>query len=179
MMIRNGRAASIDRAAEGSIWKFLCKPWEDDALREQIRLAFHEHGVLRDAAQQQADSARVRAKLESEVSQRDQRLVLETLAVESARDVLLLLPIPVLGIDPSRMVVMSNLEADRLFGGGASLMGEFMASLFPPAVEQALEATGPVSLQLAGRPFRLHVQALGGAGAPNGHLLSLVPRSDE
>ena len=164
---------------EGAIWRFLCKPWEDDVLREQIRLAFNEHVLLRDAAQQQADSARVRAKLESEVSQRDQRLALETLAVESARDALLLLPIPVLGIDPSRMVVMSNLAADRLFGGGASLMGEFMASLFPPAVEQALETTGPVCLQLAGRPFHLHVQALGGAGAPNGHLLSLVPRSDE
>lgn len=164
---------------EGAIWKFLCKPWEDDALREQIRLAFLEHAALRDTARQQADAALVRAQLESEVSQRDQRLALKTLAIESARDALLLLPIPVLGIDPSHMVVMSNLEADRLFGGGASLMGEFMAALFPPAVEQALAATEPVSLQLAGRPFRLHVQALGGASAPNGHLLSLVPGSDE
>ena len=28
---------------EGAIYKFLTKPWEHDALREDIRLAFHHH----------------------------------------------------------------------------------------------------------------------------------------
>ncbi|MDD5035833.1 MAG: EAL domain-containing protein, partial [Methylococcaceae bacterium] len=27
----------------GAIWRFLSKPWDDDALREEIRNAFHEH----------------------------------------------------------------------------------------------------------------------------------------
>ena len=28
---------------EGAIYKFLTKPWEDDALREDIRQAFHRY----------------------------------------------------------------------------------------------------------------------------------------
>ena len=59
--------------------------------------------------------------------------LLEGLAVASARDALSMLPIPVLGVDGSHMVVMSNLEADRLFGAGGSLMGEPLPALLAKA----------------------------------------------
>ena len=163
---------------EGAIWRFLFKPWNDDELREQIRLAFLEHGVLVSAVQQRASAMAVQVRLQSAVTQRDERLALRKLAVESARDALSLLPIPVLGVDGSNMVVMSNLEADRLFGGGASLMGEALPALFLPGFERAVANQSPVPLRASGRSFLLHVQVLGDVESGQGHMLSLVPGTD-
>lgn len=154
---------------EGAIWKFLSKPWDDGELRQQIRDAFHEYAVLRDA-----DVAR--ARLESQVSQRDQQLALEVHALESSRDTLSMLPIAVLGVDCSQMVVMSNLEADRLLGAGVALMGSPIGDWLPHGYMQALVAPGPIDLDVGGGHFRLHVQAMGPLASPRGYLLSFVPR---
>jgi EAL domain-containing protein (putative c-di-GMP-specific phosphodiesterase class I)/FixJ family two-component response regulator len=154
---------------EGAIWKFLSKPWDDGELRQQIRDAFHEYAVLR-AAQ------RTRTQLESQVSQRDRQLALEAHALESSRNILSMLPIAVLGVDPSQMVVMSNLQADRLLGGGDSLMGSLLSESLPFDCSQALSAPGPVDLDVGGGHFRLHVQVMGSHALPSGYLLSLVPR---
>ena len=171
--------AVTDAVNEGAIWRFLSKPWDDVTLRDEIRLAFAEHKALRDAAEEHADALKSRVRLEGELSQRDQHLDLKAHALESARETLSMLPIPVLGIDPTLMVVMSNVEADRLFGGGTSLMGQFLSALFPPEVEQALVGLTPVEVQLSGRPYLLHVQALEGGAEFKGQLLCLIPRGDE
>jgi len=168
----NDMHAVQDAVNEGAVWKYLSKPWDDEPLREQIRLGFLKHDALREAAN-------TRARLESEVARRGERLAIEVLALESARDTLSMLPIAVLGIDLSHMIVMSNLEADRIFGGGASLMGEFLSSMFPASVEQALDSPAPLDLVLAGQPFRLHARVLGQGSTACGHLLSLVPRITE
>ena len=166
-----------DAVNKGSIWRFLSKPWDDDALRDQIRLAFLEHSTLRSAALQRADSVAAQARLERALTQRDERLALEGRAVESARDALSMLPIPVLGVDGSNRVVMSNLEADRLFGGGASLVGEALPALALPGFERAVASQLPVPLRAGDRPFLLHVRVFGDAESGHGHMLSLVPGS--
>ena len=38
--------AVIDSVNEGSIYKFLTKPWKDDHLREQINDAFHYYEAI-------------------------------------------------------------------------------------------------------------------------------------
>lgn len=174
----SGMQAVQDAVNEGAIWRFLSKPWDDDALRDQIRQAFCEHGALRDAAQQRASAVAEHAQLQSALKQRDERLALKRLAVESARDAIAALPIPVFGVDGSNTVVMSNLEADRLFGGGGSLMGEALPALILQGFEQAMASRRAVPLRADGRPFLLHVQMLGDAGSGESHMLSLVPGSE-
>ncbi|MCY7305653.1 MAG: EAL domain-containing protein [Rhodoferax sp.] len=166
-----------DAVNKGSIWRFLSKPWNDDALRDQIRLAFLEHSALRSTAQQRASAVVAQARLERALTQRDERLALEGRAVESARDALSMLPIPVLGVDSSNMVVMSNLAADRLFGGGASLVGGALPALAQPGFERAVASKLPVPLRAGNRPFLLHVQVWDDAESGQGHMLCLVPGS--
>ena len=38
-----------DAIKEGAIWKFLSKPWDNEVLREQIRLGFAEHAAMQGA----------------------------------------------------------------------------------------------------------------------------------
>jgi len=166
-----------DAVNKGSIWRFLSKPWNDDALREQIRLAFLEHSALRSAAERRAGAVAAQARLERALTQRDERLALEERAVKSARDAVSMLPIPVLGVNGSNRVVMSNLEADRLFGGGASLVGAALPALARPGFERAVASQRPVPLHARGRAFLLHVQVLDDAESGQGHMLSLVPGS--
>ena len=163
---------------EGSVWKYLSKPWDDLALREQIRLAFAEYKMLQDAAQEHANALRNRDRLESELSVRDQHLALNVHALDAARETLSMLPIPVLGIDPTLMVVMSNVEADRLFGGGVSLMGQLLSMLFPPEVEQALASATPAEVCLLGRSYRMHVRSFEKGDAFKGRLLCLIPEGN-
>src|SRR3990167_3077677 len=108
---------------EGAVWKYLSKPWDDEALRDQVRLAFDEHRALRQVRQQHAQALQTHTRLQAEVSRRDSQLAMGAQALASAREVLLDLPVAVLGVDPDAMIVLSNAVADSLFGDGTPLIG--------------------------------------------------------
>lgn len=156
---------------EGAVWRYLHKPWDDDELRRHVRQAFDEHRRLRDAEQARDEALQAGRRLAAQVSQRDALLALEAQALSAAQEVLLRLPVPVLGLDPSRMVVLSNPAADRLLGAGAPLLGRMVDEL-PPALATLLDSGAPARLDLHQRAFDSHLEPLAGDA---GWLLSLVP----
>ena len=162
---------------EGAVWKYLSKPWDDEALREQVRLAFDEHHALRQTRLQHAHALQTHTQLQAEVSRRDSQLALGAQALASAREVLLELPVAVLGVDPGAMIVLSNAIADDLLGDGAPLIGQALAEVLP-----AEAAAGPAGLRrrlvLKGRDYVLHTQPLGDRDGAAGSLLCLVPGAE-
>lgn len=158
---------------EGAVWKYLSKPWDDEALREQVRLAFDEHRALRQARQRHEQTEQTHTRLQAEVSRRDTQLALGAQALASAREVLLELPLAVVGVDTGAMIVLSNAAADTLLGDGTPLIGRALAEVLPAA------ADGPEGLPrrlgLEGRDYTLHTQLLGGPDGAAGRLLCLLP----
>lgn len=156
---------------DGAVWRYLYKPWDDEAIREHVRQAFDEHRVQRESQREREEALQRGDRLARQVSQRDAMLALEAQALSAAQEVLLRLPVPVLGLDPSQMVVLSNPAADRLLGAGAPLLGRMLDEM-PPALA-ALVADGAAgALVLPDGAWDGHVEPLA-AGA--GWLVSLVP----
>lgn len=158
---------------EGAVWKYLSKPWDDEALREQVRLAFDEHRALRQARQRHEQALQSHTRLQAEVSRRDTQLALGAQALASAREVLLDLPLAVVGVDPAAMIVLSNAAADTLFGDGTPLIGRALADVLPAGVDGPEGL--PRRLDLEGRDYTLHTQLLGGPDGAAGRLLCLLP----
>ncbi|MDP1692868.1 MAG: EAL domain-containing protein [Burkholderiaceae bacterium] len=171
-------AAVTAAVNEGAVWKYLSKPWDEEALREQVRLAFVEHGALQQARQQHERALQAHTRLQAEVSRRDIQLAMGAQALASARDVLLELPVAVLGVDPAAMIVLSNAVADGLFGDGAPLIGRALAEVLPAEAAAAGPRWLRRRLALKGCDYVLHTQPLGDRDGAAGSLLCLVPGTE-
>lgn len=162
---------------EGAVWKCLSKPWDDEVLREQVRLAFDEHRAVTQARQQHEQTLQAHTRLQAEISRRDTQLALGAQALASARDVLLQLPVAVIGVDPATMIVLSNAVADELLGDGGPLIGRDLAEVLPAQATAAAAHGCQHRLALKGQDYVLHSQPLGDRDGPAGDLLCLVPRN--
>jgi CheY-like chemotaxis protein len=160
---------------EGAVWKYLSKPWDDEELREQVRLAFAEHRAMQQDRQQHERALQAHSRLQAEVSRRDTQLALGAQALASAREVLLELPVAVLGIDPVAMIVLSNAAADEVFGDGTPLIGRSLAEVLPGLAAAAIPGRLQHRLALKGRDYVLHSQPLVDRDGAAGSLLCLVP----
>ena len=130
-----------DSVNQGAIYKFLTKPWEDDALRETVSEAFRLYRVTRENtrlshALRQANETLTRWNLELERRVADKtREALHNLHVlRVSQEILAHLPLAVLGIDPDGTIVMANRAAERLLEDVPSLLGEAASAVLPEAL---------------------------------------------
>lgn len=140
---------------EGQIFRFLAKPWNDQELRDTIRLSLERYADTkgaRGAIQQLADLRREveRAVLEG-LGQNDDFSVLsseeampEACSLDLApvgrvsgvwEEVVRHMPMAVIGIDASGMIVMANPWVEKLWKvHAASLLGCWAEDVLPPEV---------------------------------------------
>ena len=169
---------------EGAIYKFLTKPWDDEQLRAALREAF-AHKELAD------DNRRLAAELSQAMTLANQRLqaLLEEKQRQLSRDekvlgvlheVMAVLPLPLLGVDDSGMIAVTNTAAQQAFGEGAQALfpGQQVDVLLPPELLRAVDTDDKEGIAFTApdsRPYRFFCRALGQHSAASGKLFIFVP----
>ncbi len=171
-----------DAINEGSVYKFLTKPWDDDRLRAHIREGFQRYELraenerlARELEQANAQLSRSKGELETEI-----RHSLGALRV--SQEMLERLPIGTLGIDGEGVVVAANRKAEEILEGGneGPLIGAFADERLPAPMLEAL-AGAPASVWVSpqGRSYRFSCASMGEASGSQGTLLTIVPQDGE
>ena len=92
-------------------------------------------------------------------------------------EVLSIVPVPVLGIDASGMIAISNAAADQLLGEGASMVGEHASDVLPAELTQMLEQDRSAdvhALRIGGAAYEVRCTDLGAASRGTGTLVTLL-----
>lgn len=127
-----------DSVNKVAIYKFLTKPWDDDALREVVRKAFHLYRVTREntrltVALKEANASltRLNQELEQRVADKTREATRNLHILRASQEILAHLPMPILGIDPDGYLVMVNHAAESLLGVSTACLGELAAGILP------------------------------------------------
>ncbi|HUG21664.1 EAL domain-containing protein [Piscinibacter sp.] len=128
-----------DAINEGAIYKFLTKPWNDLQLNDEIEQAFRQHEMVAESQLLQQRLRESNKQLESRLQHNEERLQREEAALDVTHEALGVVPVPILGIDASGMIALSNAAADALLGGGVSVVGAHVADVLPPELADRLE----------------------------------------
>ena len=133
-----------DSVNQGAIYKFLTKPWEDDALRETVREAFQLYRVTREntrlnAALLEANVALTRwnHELEERVADKTREALRNLHILRASQEILAHLPMPVLGIDPDGYLVMVNQAAESQLDVSPARLGELAIDVLPVCLLEA------------------------------------------
>lgn len=127
-----------DSVNKVAIYKFLTKPWDDDALREIVRKAFHLYQVTREntrltTALKEANQSltRLNQELEQRVEEKTREAMRNLHILRASQEILAHLPLPVLGIDPEGYLVMMNRAAESLLNVSTACLGELAGGILP------------------------------------------------
>ena len=166
-----------DAINEGAIYKFLTKPWDDEQLREHIREAFHSKEIADENRRLTRALGAANVELQAHlVEQARQARQIET-ALDTLHEVLQVIPWPIVGVDETGMIALSNSAADASLGGDSPLLGREARAALPEAIRPCLEAGAahPDKLTLAGRDYRLIRKPMGARSRSRGLLLAFLP----
>lgn len=175
---------------EGSVYKFLTKPWEDEQLRAHIEEAFQHHELKRENALLTRQLTLANQELLEAKSQLERRVVEKSMEairsrgmLEVSQEVLESLPVAVLGVDEEGMIAAANQVADRLFDADTqgALVGGLAAERLPAAltagIGQVLTGNGPVHSfwRVGRRETEYWCHAMGSASHSRGATLVVAP----
>lgn len=175
--------AIVDAINRGSIYKFLTKPWNDDELRLTIRECLTRHDELARQRQLADQAAHVDPEAHGFAEVLANLLAERTRALEFWQAALMLLPVPLLGIDPDGRIVLANEAVRRQFPQLARhWLGADVHETLPSEVTQLIDevnrgvgTTKSRSAQLAEQTVRANVVGLSGAQFERGCLVMLEP----
>jgi CheY-like chemotaxis protein len=162
---------------EGAIYKFLTKPWEDEQLRGHIAEAFR----LKEIADENArlnlevraanhELAAANRRMEELLLEKQQQISRDEVSLSVSRELLQVLPLPVLGLDDEGLIAFVNGAADSLFGLGGILLGS-EASLALPARFPLTAGTHEADID--GKHYHVLVYPMGASSASRGRLIAI------
>ena len=173
----------IEAINQGSIYRFLTKPWDDDQLRGAIREAFHQQEMAHENAllnqQNRENSARLQEmneRLQALVSQKTDRIARDEALIGAAQEAFYHVPVPLVGVDDDGMIVLANSRALDMWPEalpGADLAGALPAELAARLLSD--EAAAPLPLQIEGRRFTGQRQRIDSRSGGTGWLITLLP----
>ncbi len=178
---------------EGSVYKFLTKPWEDDQLRAHILEAFQRHELKRENAQLTRQLTEANQELNEAKRQLERRVVEKTIEVKRSRgmlevsqEVMESLPVAVLGVDQEGMIAAANHLADRVFAAAAAgplagvLAAERLPAVLTDSIVRVLQGNGPAhgTWREGGRETEYWCHAMGLASLSRGATLVVAPFKD-
>lgn len=174
-----------DAINEGAVYRFLTKPWDDDALREQIQKAF-EYKELQEENRQldlkirstNQELISVNRQLGDLLEAKRHQIERDENSLAIAREAMQHLPLPVLGVDDEGLIAFINAAAEHVFANAGPLLGMELAFALP-AIDRALRPlnqgqTGSVSLN--GQVYQLKWNAMGQKSRSKGKLVTLMPQ---
>lgn len=135
-----------DSVNKVAIYKFLTKPWDDDALREAVRKAFHLNRVTREnthlnSALKAANESLTQwnQELEQRVATKTREVLRNQHMLRASQEILAHLPLPVLGIDPDGYLVMVNRAAESVLGIAGTFLGELATDVLPAGLAESCD----------------------------------------
>jgi response regulator RpfG family c-di-GMP phosphodiesterase len=160
---------------EGAIYKFLTKPWDDEQLRLNVQEAF-QHKALADENRRLAiELGNANRRLQQLLEEKQRQLQVEKITLDVLREILQLMPLPVLGFDNEGMIVSVNQEAEKLLGKHAPLIGTFADDVLPASLLATLrDNEDGVWHDKAGR-WHTRYRRLGSEAGTRGRLIILSP----
>ncbi len=163
-----------DAVNEGAIYKFLTKPWEDDLLRGHIAEAFRlkeisdeNQRLNQELRRSNLELAAANRKMEELLQQKQQQIQRDEISLSIARELLQLLPLPVIGMDEDGMIAFTNSAADQVFRHGPPLLGYQASQVLPKLLD------GKGISDIDGCRYRIEVHAMGEHSASRGSLIVL------
>ena len=165
---------------EGAIYKFLTKPWNDNNLAEEIEQAFQQYEMVAESHMLQQRLRESNRQLESRLQQNEVRLQREEVALDVSHSALGVVPVPILGIDLSGMIAISNTAADELLGGGMSVVGEHVSDVLPPELAGPLETglwAGEQVVRIGDMVYQVRCNDLGANSRGTGTVITLLQGS--
>jgi len=145
-----------DAVNKGHIYKFLLKPWNDDALKMEISRAFDYYELVnlnkslhQRIMEQNEELKRYNEKLEEMIKSRTLELEIQNQVLELSREILENIPVPVIGVSEDEIIVLINHLASQLsFDGRRMTVGSDFAEYFPGpltiAFRECLDQKAPV-----------------------------------
>ena len=177
---------------EGSIIKFICKPWDDDQLLKAISEAFEYYELSernRILSQELIDTNRqlekLNSELESKVNEKTHNLQLHIASLRVHQEALEHFPFGVLALDNELSVVLENARSrSTLTRTENSSLGLHIADALKEDYKEAIEASRqticqdakPV-MELQYEDSSLQIHRLGSATHSIGLLLIAIPHN--
>lgn len=175
-----------DAINEGAIYKFLTKPWEDDLLRANIEEAFRQKEMAdenrrldREVRVANQELAALNECLQSALAAQHERLNMVESRTTGALEILLNVPVPILGVDDEGMIAFANRDADDLLREFGPLVGRDADDVLPQALRPVLHGCDGTSatFSLNGQPCRGVCRAMSAATGVSGRLVVLIPHA--
>ncbi len=171
-----------DAINEGSVYRFLTKPWDDDQLRNFITEAFRHKELadenenlnlkIRTANQELATSNRL---LQEVLDRKKRKIKRREISLNMVREALQCIPVPVIGLDDDGLIAFVNTKAQELYAG--ALLGcEIAATL--PELDALLAMTpqGEYGLtRVDKQAYRVQWQQMGERSTSSGRIVTLTP----
>lgn len=167
-----------DAINEGAIYKFLTKPWEDDQLRENIREAFHRKGIDDENRRLNQALREANVELQAHALEKERQARRIEVVLDTLQEVLQLIPWPIVGVDETGLIALTNNAADtRLGAEGAPLLGREADEALPRAMRAWIHdpASIPEQAELDGRRYQVIHKTMGQHSRSQGTLLALMP----
>jgi response regulator RpfG family c-di-GMP phosphodiesterase len=131
---------------EGHIYKFLLKPWNDEALKMEIDCAINHYELVnlnkslhQKVLEQNEELKRYNESLEDIIKSRTRDLEIQNQVLELSREILENIPTPVIGVSEEKILVLINSAAYKLsFDGKHLTVGNDFADYFPDSVTEIL-----------------------------------------
>lgn len=171
---------------EGSIYKFLTKPWEDELLRKNIREAFeaYELKLVNDSLNEQVQMANheleaVNKKLKEAAEEKEKLIEIRTSALEMTRQVFERIPVGLLFLDKEQQVVFYNQPLmDALQPEQPGLIGMEASTILPASILDLINSLSDnciESVSLNNHSYQCHISRLADASGNDGYFLVFMP----
>ena len=174
-----------DAVNEGSVYKFLTKPWDDEQLRGHINAAFRHKGMAdenRELSEQlrcaNRELAAVNERMQKFVGTQQEQILRDEVLLLSAHELLEFLPVAVIGFDIEGMVAYLNINAQDLFPLHDSPLGRDAVEAMSPELAQVWRDSSGAQILVThgGRDFQAVCRIIGAAPNQRGKLMVLTPQ---
>lgn len=140
-------AAIVAAINEGGIYKFIPKPWNDDELKITINNAIEKYYLQirnRELAEElqvkNEELNRINYNLERIVAEKTHKVMRQNRILAMDHNILDVLPVAVISLDPSGMVTHCNRLGQEMFGrGGGDIVGRNAGELFSEEVRRFMQ----------------------------------------
>ena len=166
-----------DAINEGAIYKFLTKPWDDEQLREQIREAFRNKEIADENRRLTLALQTANVELQAHVAEQERQARQIETVLDTLQEVLQLIPWPIVGVDETGLIALSNSAADARLGGGEPMLGCDAREVLPDTLREWLAQPAAIPEQTLhdGRKYRVIYKPMGLHSRSRGTLLALLP----
>ncbi|MBI4831943.1 MAG: response regulator [Candidatus Lindowbacteria bacterium] len=178
----------LDAINEGEVFRFVHKPWNDDELKTLIRQSIAHYELVEENRKLQEQITKKNQELEAwarvleeRVAERTRELELSNKVLCLAQDILEDLPIAVVGIGRDGVIALVNAEANRLFSGSGSILGQEYVNALPAGItgllKEVLDSGKPAEIpeyHAGSNRLRIRCQYVNGFASPGERVVLLA-----